>query len=155
MQDTIDEIMSAKLETIDRTENAQKAAKKMNDKRVSSLLVIDKKSDIEEKPVGIVTERDLVNRVCAEGISSKEITVQEIMSSPISTIEKQATVETAADMMLSNRLRHLVVIDDQTKKPIGIVAPRDFDKYLRANIDWDEVSARILEAVQAEERSKL
>ena len=150
MQNAIKEIMSTKLETIDVTENAQEAAKKMNDKRISSVLVVDGEKQSGE-PIGIVTERDLVIRVCAAGTSSKEVGIREIMSSPIATVEPQATVETAADLMLSNKVRHLLVVDEQTRKPVGIIAPSDLNKYLRANIDMDEVNARILDAIKAEE----
>ncbi|MFL6524514.1 MAG: cyclic nucleotide-binding/CBS domain-containing protein [Nitrososphaera sp.] len=150
MENAVREIMSKNLETIDVTENAQDAAKKMNDRRISSVLVVDRAKENKE-PIGIVTERDLVIRVCAAGMSSKEVDVREIMSSPIVTVEPQATVETAADLMLSNKVRHLLVIDEQTKKPIGIIAPTDLNKYLRGNIDMDEVNARILEAIRAEE----
>jgi CBS domain-containing protein len=159
MHNTISEIMTTNMEFIDMTENAQKAAKKMKEKRISSLLVVDNtkknKKEEEEEPVGIVTERDLVNRVCAEGISGREVSVREIMSSPIATVEGQATIETAADLMLSNKVRHLLVIDEQTGKPMGIIAPSDLNRYLRANMDTDEVNARILKAIQAEEGSEL
>jgi CBS domain-containing protein len=154
MHNVISEIMTTKMEFIDVTENAQKAAKKMKEKRISSLLVVDntkKKNEKQEEPVGIVTERDLVNRVCAEGLSGREVSVREIMSSPIATVEGQATIETAADLMLSNKVRHLLVIDEQTGKPMGIIAPSDLNRYLRANTDMDEVNARILKTIQAEE----
>ncbi|HEY9406423.1 MAG TPA: CBS domain-containing protein [Nitrososphaera sp.] len=155
MHNAISEIMTTNMEFIDMTENAQKAAKKMKEKRISSLLVVDNtkknKKEEEEEPVGIVTERDLVNRVCAEGISGREVSVREIMSSPIATVEGQATIETAADLMLSNKVRHLLVIDEQTGKPMGIIAPSDLNRYLRANTDMDEVNARILKTIQAEE----
>jgi CBS domain-containing protein len=150
MQNAVREIMSRNLETIDVTENAQDAAKKMNDKRISSVLVVDRDKKTKE-PIGIVTERDLVIRVCAAGTSSEQVSIQEIMSSPIATVEPQATVETAADLMLSNKVRHLLVVDEQTRMPVGIIAPSDLNKYLRANIDMDEVNARILEAIKAEE----
>jgi CBS domain-containing protein len=150
MQNAIKEIMSTNLETIDVTENAQEAAKKMNDKRISSVLVVDGENRNEE-PIGIVTERDLVIRVCAAGASSKDVGIREIMSSPIATVEPHATIETAADLMLSNKVRHLLVIDEQTRRPVGIIAPSDLNKYLRANIDMDEVNARILEAIKVEE----
>src|SRR3712207_7250567 len=81
-----------------------------------------------------------------------EVGVREIMSSPIATIEPQATVETAADLMLSNKVRHLLVVDEETRTPVGIIAPSDLNKYLRGNIDMDEVNARILEATKAEDR---
>jgi CBS domain-containing protein len=150
MQNAVKEIMSTHLETIDVRENAQKAAKKMNEKGISSVLIIDRDTKSEE-PIGIVTERDLVKRVCAVGTNSKDVGIREIMSSPIATVEPEATVETAADLMLSNRFRHLLVVDEQTRKPVGIVAPSDLNKYLRANIDMDEVNSRILEAIKAEE----
>lgn len=156
MHNAISDIMTTNMEFIDMTENAQKAAKKMKEKRISSLLVVDNtkkknEKEEEEEPVGIVTERDLVNRVCAEGISGREVSVREIMSSPIATVEGQATIETAADLMLSNKVRHLLVIDEQTGKPMGIIAPSDLNRYLRANTDMDEVNARILKTIQAEE----
>ncbi len=150
MQNAVKEIMSTKLETIDVTRNAQEAAKKMNERRISSVLVVDEENKSEE-PIGIVTERDLVIRVCAAGTRSKDVGIREIMSSPIVTVEPNATVETAADLMLSNKVRHLLVIDEQTGKPVGIIAPSDLNKYLRGNIDMDEVNARILEAIKAEE----
>ena len=144
MHNAISEIMTTNIEFIE-----------MKEKRISSLLVVDntkkKKKEEEEEPVGIVTERDLVNRVCAEGISGREVSVREIMSSPIATVEGQATIETAADLMLSNKVRHLLVIDEQTGKPMGIIAPSDLNRYLRANTDMDEVNARILKTIQAEE----
>jgi CBS domain-containing protein len=150
MQNVVKEIMSTKLETIDVTENAQQASKKMSDKRISSVLVIDGNKKNEE-PIGIITERDLVKHVCASGISSKEVGIREIMSSPIATVEAEATVETAADLMLSNKVRHLLVVDEKTRRPVGIIAPSDMNKYLRANIDMNEVNARIFEAIRAEE----
>ena len=60
MPTTIGEIMTQKLETIDASKTAQEAAKKMSDKNVSSLVVMDR----ADKPIGIVTERDLVRQVC-------------------------------------------------------------------------------------------
>jgi CBS domain-containing protein len=153
MRNAVSEIMSKNLETLDITGNAQDAAKKMNDKRISSVLIIDENKNGEE-PVGIVTERDLVNRICAAGTSAGEVSIREIMSSPIATVEAQATVETAADLMLSNNTRHLLVVDEQTRRPVGIIAPSDLNKYLRANIDMDEVNARILRAIEAEEMSE-
>jgi CBS domain-containing protein len=152
MQNSIKEIMSTNLETIEITQNGQDAAKKMKDKRISSVLVIDR-SKGGELPVGIVTERDLVSRICATGANSKEVNIREIMSSPIADVEAQATVETAAALMLRNKVRHLLVVDEEDRKPVGIIAPTDLNKYLRANIDMDEVNARILRAIEAEEMS--
>ncbi|WP_337863567.1 CBS domain-containing protein [Nitrososphaera sp.] len=138
--------MSTKVETIDLLETAYEAAKKMQDKRISSVIVVDKKNQVEVEPLGIITERDLVHRVCAQGISSKEKRANEIMSFPIATIDPRATVETAADLMLANKVRHLIVMNAD-RKMVGILAPSDLNKYLRSNMDMDEVKARILQGL--------
>ena len=75
MKIAVKEIMSTKLETIDVTQNAQEAAKKIDYKKISSLLVIDSIKRKEE-PIGIVTERDLVSRICAAGGRSKDVGVR-------------------------------------------------------------------------------
>ena len=46
------------------------------------------------------------------------------------------------------------MLDEETQRPVRIVIPTDLNKYLTANIDIDEVNARILEAVKAEEMTK-
>ena len=57
---TVGQLMTKKLETISPSNTAQEAAKKMRDKKVSSLVVT---IPLEDKPIGIVTERDLVRQV--------------------------------------------------------------------------------------------
>ncbi len=146
MENSVEAIMSTKVETIDLLETAYEAAKKMQDKRISSVIVVDKKNQVEVEPLGIITERDLVHRVCAQGISSKEKRANEIMSFPIATIDPRATVETAADLMLANKVRHLIVMNAD-RKMVGILAPSDLNKYLRSNMDMDEVKARILQGL--------
>ena len=63
----VGELMTQKLETIGTSSSSQEASKKMKDNKVSSLIVID---DSNNKPIGIVTERDLVRKVCVNDRSS-------------------------------------------------------------------------------------
>jgi CBS domain-containing protein len=107
--------------------SVQEAAKKMKDKNVSSLVVVDG----EGKPQGLVTESDLVRKVCINDVYTSTVTNKEIMSSLI-TIDSKSSPSVAADMMLQNNVRHLlVVVDDKydVNKPIGIVTPLHFIKY--------------------------
>jgi signal-transduction protein with cAMP-binding, CBS, and nucleotidyltransferase domain len=76
---SIGSVMTKKLETIEMSNSAQEAAKEMRDKNVSSLLVIDNNNN--SKPIGIVTERDLVRKVCVTDASSKHTMIQGITSS--------------------------------------------------------------------------
>lgn len=138
--------MSADIQTVSGSENAQEAAKVMRDRNVSSLVVTDKENG---SPVGILTERDLVRRICAEGMDANEVSTKQILSSPLVTIDPNSSIEVAANVMTSNRVRHLLVVD-VNRKPIGIVTPSDFTKYLKGLVDFDEVNATILEALREE-----
>ena len=121
-------VMSEKLEKIIDNMSAQEAAKKMGAVNTSSLLV----TDFTDKPVGIITERDLVRRVVANDANSKTVVIKEIMSSPIATIDANSSVEAAADLMMQNQVRHLLVVDDEdVNKPLGIITSTDFTTYLK------------------------
>lgn len=142
---SIAEVMTQKLETIKSSASAQDAAKRMNDKRISSLVVTDE-TDIA---IGIVTERDLVRRICVHDASSKHTIVEQIMSSALVTIDADSQIDVAADIMLQNNVRHLLVIqDNDTNKPVGIITPSDFVGYLKDNLDIDDVNARIIESMK-------
>jgi len=121
-------VMSEKLEKITADRSAQEAAKKMGTVNTSSLLV----TDFDDKPIGIITERDLVTRVVANDANSKVVVIRDIMSSPIATIDANSSIEAAADLMLQNQVRHLLVVDNEdVNKPLGIITSTDFTTYLK------------------------
>ena len=149
---SVGEIMTKKLETIAISNSAQEAAKKMRDKNVSSLLVIDNNNNNNSRPIGIVTERDLVRKVCVNDASSKHTMIQEITSSPLITIDAISSVEVAADVMIQNKVRHLLVVEDNDiNKPLGIITPGDFTDYLKENLNIDDVNAKIIESIKEEQ----
>ncbi|HZA61520.1 MAG TPA: CBS domain-containing protein [Nitrososphaeraceae archaeon] len=140
--------MTERLETISPSDTAQEAATKMRDKKVSSLVV----TDVEDKPIGIVTERDLVRQVCTKAINSNDVIVHRIMSSPLATIDANSSVEVAADIMIQNKVRHLLVVDEN--KVLGIITPSDFTGYLREKLNLDDVNARILQSLKEDEEGE-
>jgi len=149
---SVGEIMTKKLETIAISNSAQEAAKKMRDKNVSSLLVIDNNNNNNSRPIGIVTERDLVRKVCVNDASSKHTMIQEITSSPLITIDAISSIEVAADIMTQNKVRHLLVVEDNDiNKPLGIITPGDFTDYLKENLNIDDVNAKIIESIKEEQ----
>jgi CBS domain-containing protein len=147
MTTNISQIMRKKLEVIEEMASVQEAAKKMKDKNVSSLVVVDGNG----KPQGLVTERDLVRKVCINDVRTATVTNKEIMSSPLIIIDSSSSPPVAADMMLQNNVRHLLVVDNDDKsslnKPIGIITPRDFARYQEYTRDDKEKDAieKILE----------
>ncbi len=137
----ISDIMVSRLETIGSFSSAQEAAIKMRDKQVSSVIVINDKDDT---PIGIVTERDLSRKVSVCDRSSKELLAIQIMSSPLITINADSSPSYAADLMLKNKVRHLLVVmpessrnknrreskdDVYVQKPVGIITPMDFTRF--------------------------
>ena len=118
----------------------------MRDKKVSSLVV----TVVEDKPIGIVTERDLVRQVCTKDVSSNTVVVHEIMSSPLTTIDANSSVEVAADIMIQDKVRHLIVVENENKV-LGIFTPSNFLDYFEEKLNLDDVNARILQSLKEEE----
>jgi CBS domain-containing protein len=73
-----------------------------------SLVVVDR----ADKPIGIVTELDLVRQVCVNDASSSTVIIHHIMSSPLVTIDANSSVEAAADIIIQNKVWHLLVVMD-------------------------------------------
>jgi len=124
---TVSDFMRKKIESVQESDSIQETAKKMKDKYVSSLLVID----ASNRSIGIVTERDIVRKHCINDDRTSEVTNSEIMSSPLITIDYRLSASVAADLMLKNNVRHLLVIDeksDDVNNPIGMITPLDFAK---------------------------
>jgi CBS domain-containing protein len=128
MTETVNDFMRKSLITIEESASVQEAANRMKDKNVSSLLVMDEII----RPLGLITERDLVRKVCIHDVSTSKLIIKEIMSFPLITIDSNSSASEAADMMLRNNVRHLLVVDSKSSegldKPIGIVTPLDFTK---------------------------
>jgi predicted transcriptional regulator len=74
------------------------------------------------------------------------VLIQEIMSSPIVTIDVDASIEQAADKMIQNKVRHLLITEND--RIYGIITPSDFTIYLTENLNMDEVNARILQSLK-------
>ena len=148
----IGDLMSEKLETIEGSLSAQEAAMKMRDRNVSSLVVIDANS----KTVGIITERDLVRKVCVHDASSRDTSVQNILSDALVTTDAISEVGVAADIMIQNQVRHLLVVkDDDINKPLGIITPSDLARYLKENLNIDDVNATIIKSLIETEKDEV
>ena len=137
----VGEIMTKKLETIGSSSSAHEVAIKMRDKQVSSVLIMDERYGI---PLGIVTERDLARKVCVTDKNSTQLLASKVMSFPLIKVNAEVSTLEAADLMLKNKVRHLLVVstestreknessmneDKDLLKPIGIITPMDFMRY--------------------------
>lgn len=112
------DVMSKNVKTVRPNSTINEVVRKMNKFEIGSIIVTD-----GEKPVGIITERDILRRVLEVTIASEAMKAKEIMSSPILTIASQATTEEAATLMNSKRIKKIPVLEDG--KLIGIVTSTD------------------------------
>jgi signal-transduction protein with cAMP-binding, CBS, and nucleotidyltransferase domain len=132
------------LESIRTSESAKEAAKKMLDKNVSSLVVVDE----DGQAIGIITERDITRGVCIHDVLSKEFKVRHLMTSPLSTIDPTLSAEMAANRMLQDKVRHLIVKEDD--KTVGIVTATNFIDYLNEQLDPINPGTRVLKTLKDE-----
>ena len=132
MKNSIGKFMTAKLSYILQSNTGREAALRMGQDNASVLIVLDS----SETPVGVVTQRDLVRSSCIENVPCNSILVQDIMSTPIVTVDPYSPVEVAADIMKQNNVRHLLVVDsDKSNKPLGIISSRDFALYIENELE--------------------
>jgi CBS domain-containing protein len=100
---------------IDEKASVEDAAKKMSNHKLGSIIVTR-----EEKPVGILTEWDMLVRVIALGRDPQKTRIDEVMTTPLITISPSSTAGEAIALMIKHGVRRLVVVDDE--KLIGIVS---------------------------------
>jgi signal-transduction protein with cAMP-binding, CBS, and nucleotidyltransferase domain len=115
----IAELMSAPVHTAASTMTIAEASGRMIDHQIGSLLVVDAAG----RPVGIITERDVVRAMATLGGQSATLPIGSIMSAPVATIPQDAFAFVAFGRMPRLGVRHLLVVDDQ-QRAVGMVSAR-------------------------------
>jgi CBS domain-containing protein len=147
----LSEIMTTPAETCAPDESVQQVARRMSEKKIGAVLVLDEDS----KPAGIITERDLVAKVVVpENADRKTLTAREIMNPHPHAMSPETYMYEAMAYMTGHRIKHLPVVD--RAELVGIVTLRDLMRYrsqkamlLIGNIR-EEQSLQGLAAIRAE-----
>jgi CBS domain-containing protein len=121
------DIMTKNIVVIDHDKNAVEAARIMTEKGISSLFVVK-----DNNPVGIVTERDFIKKVCAKGLPVDEVKMGDIMSKILTTAEPETPIEVAVQRMVNHKVRRLPVMENG--KLVGIITVTDLAKHLRTTL---------------------
>jgi CBS domain-containing protein len=99
------------------------AIEMMADKDIGALVVMQ-----GTELVGLLSERDYVRKVILKGFSSKEITVEEVMSSPAVTVNVRTTVNECMNRITDERCRHLPVVEEG--RVVGLVSIGDLVNWI-------------------------
>jgi CBS domain-containing protein len=121
------DIMTKNIVVIDHDKNAVEAARIMTEKGISSLFVVK-----DNNPVGIVTERDFIKKVCAKGLPVDQVKIGDIMSKILTTAEPETPIEVAVQRMVNHKIRRLPVMEKG--KLVGIITVTDLAKHLRTTL---------------------
>ena len=109
--------------SVDSKAKAKEAARLMTERRIGSLI-----ANREGLPFGIVTERDLVEKIVAQGADPTKVTVGDIMTVPLATIDASSSLIDAARKMVEKRVKRLVVTEHD--KILGIISQTDVVQHL-------------------------
>jgi CBS domain-containing protein len=115
----VKDVMSSPVVTIDENASVNRVAELMDKDDLGCIVVTDK----EGKPLGILTERDLVVRVLAKNVRADSIKAKEVMTSPLITIEPDATINDAARRMSRLNIRRLGVVYKMNL--VGLLSAKD------------------------------
>jgi len=113
----VNEVMNKDILTLDKSTSLQEAAEHMKKLRIGCVIVTE-----NDNPIGIITERDFVTKIAAEG-RPLFTEIKEVMSSPLITINSEETIWEASELMKEKSIHKLPVTDNG--KIIGIITTSD------------------------------
>jgi CBS domain-containing protein len=120
--------------TIRPDQTVKDAVERLARHRIGALVVENRL-----KPIGIFSERDLVNQLAKSGVRAYDYEVRELMSAPIITGHPEDTIEQALDLMTRRRIRHLPILAGD--ELAGLVSIGDLIKY---RLNQKELEANVL-----------
>jgi CBS domain-containing protein len=145
----VSDIMHRDVVTVSTEDTFAHAAGILKEHHISSVVVLD-----GDRPVGIVTERDVVN-VVAEGSDPASVRVGQRMTTDLATADPKTDIADAARLMAQRRIRHLPVLDHGGL--VGIISIRDLMTWAVGELtgghelaDIERSSAALQSAVRAD-----
>jgi CBS domain-containing protein len=118
----VEDVMVREVITLDENSTVKEAAEIMNKFEIGCLIAIGK-----GKAMGIITERDLLKRVVAEGKNASRTRVKEIMTSPLVVVEPKMELEEAVKLMFQMKIKKLPVVEG--KRLVGLVSLTDIARF--------------------------
>jgi CBS domain-containing protein len=134
----VSDFMTTSVVTANENQSVRDVCKLMYNKKVGSVIILGNTKGSETNSgkkgtvIGIVTERDYVHLIGFSEMFLVDIPVSEIMSKPLITIRKFASITEAISVMQTKNIRRLPVLDNNGKM-IGIITDKDILKAIMTN----------------------
>ncbi len=125
----VGDVMRKGVITLQQDETAESAAKTLKRNMIGSVIVLRK-----SEPVGIITERDIIFKVIAEGKDPRKVKLNAIMSSPLKAVGPDVDIEEAARMLRDEHVKRLPVVSNKGVL-IGILSETDMVRVSPALFD--------------------
>ena len=110
--------MSKDVKTIRQNSSVQEVAANMNKFNIGSIVVVQ-----DGRPIGMISERDILRKVVEPCLRPEILTAEQIMASPVITIDENATIGELAKLMVEKKVRKIPAMDKQ--ELVGIVTFTD------------------------------
>jgi len=120
----LSEILTPNVINVSPTTSVSEAIRTMRSKNISCIVVLE-----GNKPVGIFTERNVVQVLAERGPNIDDREIRELMSSPVLTANKHTELYAAYNLLVTHKIRRLVVVDDENHA-IGVVTQSNLIEYL-------------------------
>ena len=130
------DIMEKNVITIEYNKSVQDAALILKEKEISFLVIMK-----ENKPSGIISERDIVRKIAAEDLVASKISIEEAMSKKFRWVEPDTSIEDAVQKMLNNNIRRLIVLENDNLA--GVITQTNMTEFLRSKILINETVENI------------
>ena len=121
----VKEVMSRNVVTCTKEESVLDITKRLLKYNIGMLVVVE--DNISKIPIGVVTDRDVLNRVVLKGLDPKKTKVGDILTENIISIGMKEHLATAVDKMKKNKVKRLVVLDEAGSL-VGIISNSDIIK---------------------------
>ena len=135
---TLKEVMTKDPKTCAPTDTVQQAAQLMKSEDVGPIPIVGPDGKLE----GIITDRDIVLKVVAEGRDSKTTKLADVMSTDLITCTADGDIEETLDLMEDNQVRRIPVID-ASGRLVGIISQAD----VATRLDDAEKTAELVEDI--------
>lgn len=129
------DVMTPEIRFVDKSTSIKEAATRMINEGIGALIVTENNG-----PIGIITKRDIIWAVLFQKRDPEIDTVESIMSTPIITVDSNASIKTVIEIMMKNNISHLPVREGN--KIIGMISDYDLIEILGELLDRLSIGER-------------